>query len=435
MIRLSCLSNFNFLLIKEVFMKKFSRLLFVLLLASCLLIPSSLFAKGVSDNNEKIEALQKAGIITGYPDGSLGLDKPITRAEIAVILTKIKGELIEKNDQQSFNDVGKGHWAKFYVENASQIKNPQGISAIVGYPDGSFKPSNQITYAEILKILVAASKMDLTPADVKESTWPSSWIAWANSMGIIGPNSGIENPEPNKFAPRGHVFIMVYNAMSDDINKIEPKAPDNKKEKAAELSKEIKIENADNKKATVDSEIGNIDSFNKGVNFNHDLFHQEFLKLINADRQNLGCDPLEWADDLTKGASIRSEELVANGSIDVNGKFHRRLDGRPWQTSLDYLEPQISTTTHGENLVEIINSSSNGNIAPKTRKLLTDEKFMAKTLYDLWWNSPGHRDNMMNPKFKYLNLQLRLGDHAKNVDKGKRTFYFVGTTHFRGDYK
>ena len=416
-------------------MKKFSRLLFVLLLASCLLTPSSLLAKENSDNNEKIETLQKAGIITGYPDGSLGLDKPITRAEIAVILTKIKGELVEKNDQQIFNDVGKGHWAKFYVENASQIKNPQGISAIVGYPDGSFKPSNQITYAEILKILVAASKSDLTSADVKESTWPSSWIAWANSMGIIGPNSGIENPEPNKFAPRGHVFTMVYNAMSDDINKIESKAPENINEKTKELSKEIKIENADNKKATVDSEIGNIDSFNKGVNFNHDLFHQEFLKLINADRQNLGCDPLEWADDLTKGASIRSEELVANGSIDVNGKFHRRLDGRPWQTSLDYLEPQISTTTHGENLVEIINSSSNGNIAPKTRKLLTDEKFMAKTLYDLWWNSPGHRDNMMNPKFRYLNLQLRLGDHAKNVDKSKRTFYFVGTTHFRGDYK
>ncbi|MDU5323690.1 MAG: S-layer homology domain-containing protein [Peptoniphilus harei] len=416
-------------------MKKFSRLLFVLLLTSCLLTPSYLLAKENSDNNEKIETLQKAGIITGYPDGSLGLDKPITRAEIAVILTKIKGELIEKNDQQIFNDVGKGHWAKFYVENASQIKNPQGISAIVGYPDGSFKPSNQITYAEILKILVAASKPDLTSADVAESTWPSSWIAWANSMGIIGPNSGIENPEPNKFAPRGHVFTMVYNAMSDDINKIESKAPENINEKTKELSKEIKIENADNKKAAVDSEIGNIDSFNKGVNFNHDLFHQEFLKLINADRQNLGCDPLEWADDLTKGASIRSEELVANGSIDVNGKFHRRLDGRPWQTSLDYLEPQISTTTHGENLVEIINSSSNGNIAPKTRKLLTDEKFMAKTLYDLWWNSPGHRDNMMNPKFKYLNLQLRLGDHAKNVDKGKRTFYFVGTTHFRGDYK
>lgn len=416
-------------------MKKFSRLLFVLLLTSCLLTPSYILAKENSDNNEKIETLQKAGIITGYPDGSLGLDKPITRAEIAVILTKIKGELIEKNDQQIFNDVGKGHWAKFYVENASQIKNPQGISAIVGYPDGSFKPSNQITYAEILKILVAASKPDLTSADVAESTWPSSWIAWANSMGIIGPNSGIENPEPNKFAPRGHVFTMVYNAMSDDINKIESKAPENINEKTKELSKEIKIENADNKKATVDSEIGNIDSFNKGVNFNHDLFHQEFLKLINADRQNLGCDPLEWADDLTKGASIRSEELVANGSIDVNGKFHRRLDGRPWQTSLDYLEPQISTTTHGENLVEIINSSSNGNIAPKTRKLLTDEKFMAKTLYDLWWNSPGHRDNMMNPKFKYLNLQLRLGDHAKNVDKGKRTFYFVGTTHFRGDYK
>ncbi len=40
-------------------MKKFSRLLFVLLLASCLLTPSSLLAKVMSDNNEKIETLQK----------------------------------------------------------------------------------------------------------------------------------------------------------------------------------------------------------------------------------------------------------------------------------------------------------------------------------------------------------------------------------------
>lgn len=416
-------------------MKKFSRLLFVLLLTSCLLIPSSLLAKENSDNNEKIETLQKAGIITGYPDGSLGLDKPITRAEIAVILTKIKGELIEKSDQQVFNDVGKGHWAKFYVENASQIKNPQGVSAIVGYPDGSFKPSNQITYAEILKILVAASKADLTPADVAGSTWPSSWIAWANAMGIIGPNSGVENPEPNKFAPRGHVFTMVYNAMSDDINKIESKAPDITKEKTKEPPKENKMEISDSNKTSADSDIGDIASFNKGVTFNHELFHQEFLKLINADRQILGHKPLEWADDLTKGASTRSEELVANGSIDVNGKIHLRLDGRPWQTSLDYLEPQICTTLHGENLVELIFSCKSGNIGPKARKSLTDEKYMAKTLYDLWWNSPGHRDNMMNPEFKYLNLQLRLGDHAKNVDKSKRTFYFVGTTHFRGDYK
>ena len=149
----------------------------------------------------------------------------------------------------------------------------------------------------------------------------------------------------------------------------------------------------------------------------------------------MGCDPLEWADDLTKGASIRSEELVANGSIDVNGKFHRRLDGRPWQTSLDYLEPQISTTINGENLVEIINSSSNGNIAPKTRKFLTDEKFMAKTLYDLWWNSPGHRANMMNPNYQYLNVQIRVGNYSKDSSPGQNTVFFVGTTLFRGEYR
>ena len=35
------------------------------------------------------ELLRKKGIVTGYPDGSLGLDRPIKRSEVATLLTKI----------------------------------------------------------------------------------------------------------------------------------------------------------------------------------------------------------------------------------------------------------------------------------------------------------------------------------------------------------
>lgn len=66
---------------------------------------------------------------------------------------------------------------------------------------------------------------------------------------------------------------------------------------------------------------------------------------------------------------------------------------------------------------------------------MTDEAVLAKNFYQMWWNSPGHRANMMEPKYRYLNLQVRVGNYAQLGKPGKNTVYFVGTTHFRGDYQ
>lgn len=156
-------------------MKKVSILLAILLLLLIILPTAEVYAIEPSD---KVDALVKAGLVQGYPDGTLGLEKPITRGEISVILTRLKAANIESSGKVIFKDVPKSHWAFDYVNRACQIKNSQGIPAIAGYPDGRFKPSKNISYGEILKILVAATKDDLTSDDVKNSTWPVSWILW-----------------------------------------------------------------------------------------------------------------------------------------------------------------------------------------------------------------------------------------------------------------
>ena len=38
---------------------------------------------------QKFDALKELGIFSGYPDGSAGLDKQMTRAEFAKVLTKL----------------------------------------------------------------------------------------------------------------------------------------------------------------------------------------------------------------------------------------------------------------------------------------------------------------------------------------------------------
>ncbi len=192
-------------------MKRICRLSAVLLLALGLILPArSAFAVS---RDEKIAYLQKAGVVTGYPDGTLGLDAPIKRSEIATLLVKMDGKQGEAAEKAAiFKDVPTSHWANGYVRVASQTKNAGGVSAIIGYPDGTFRPEKNISNAEIVKILVAATKAELTAADEAKAQWPDSWIRWANEMIIIGSRGGIEKLDPEKPATRGDVFVMVYNA-------------------------------------------------------------------------------------------------------------------------------------------------------------------------------------------------------------------------------
>ena len=93
-------------------MKRICRLLAVLFLATGLILP----ARGAfaASRDEKIAYLQKAGVVTGYPDGTLGLDAPIKRSEIATLLVKIDGKQAEAAEKAAvFKDVPTGPTALF----------------------------------------------------------------------------------------------------------------------------------------------------------------------------------------------------------------------------------------------------------------------------------------------------------------------------------
>lgn len=83
------------------------------------------------------------GYIAGYPDGSFRPNAPITREEAAVLLAKIleqRGEKTEDNIILPKDNISS--WAKNAV---SFVMSKKLMS---GYPDGSFKPTRQITRAE-----------------------------------------------------------------------------------------------------------------------------------------------------------------------------------------------------------------------------------------------------------------------------------------------
>lgn len=90
--------------------------------------------------------LTKGGILKGYPDGSFRPDRPITRAELATIITRFDSQFGVLKVTENFEDVS-GHWSEYYVE----FSATRGY--VLGYPDGTFRPDQPITRAETVTMV------------------------------------------------------------------------------------------------------------------------------------------------------------------------------------------------------------------------------------------------------------------------------------------
>lgn len=100
--------------------------------------------------------LSAAGIISGYPDNTFMPDKQVTRAEFVVMLSKAMKWQPEQGELKFRDRAVIYPWAAGYVLTASR----KGV--ISGYGDGTFRPANAITRAEMSAMTVKA--LSLPPA-------------------------------------------------------------------------------------------------------------------------------------------------------------------------------------------------------------------------------------------------------------------------------
>ncbi len=118
--------------------------------------------------NNAISTLTNAGILTGYEDGSFQPNAPITRAEFAAMAARFSD--VEYDGGNSFSDVSDSYWAARYIALAEYL------GWINGYPDGTFRPAQNITRAESMTLVNAV--LERTPdADHMLDdmiTWPDN---------------------------------------------------------------------------------------------------------------------------------------------------------------------------------------------------------------------------------------------------------------------
>ncbi len=189
--------------------RKFISLAVVFTMLCSLLFPAFSYANDIEGTKyeEAIVKLAALNTIKGYEDGSFKPENTITRAELATVITFVLGlqdaAELAKESPTKFSDVKAGEWYTGYINIAANE------NVIAGYPDGTFRPSENVSYSEAVTMLVNA--LGLKPVvDKSGGTWPSNYMSKAAQLGITKVLSSVNGSAK---AIRGDVFLMAWETL------------------------------------------------------------------------------------------------------------------------------------------------------------------------------------------------------------------------------
>lgn len=157
---------------------------------------------------EAVKVLMEKEIITGDTDGLYHPDSNLTRAQACVIVVKamnppaaeITGTATQPAGKSGYTDMAGYGWAEGYI--AYAVKH--GVTK--GYPDGTFKPGNNVTGNELITMVLRAAGFS---DESLGGTWPSNYVDKGAELKIYG-----DIPEMDAYATKQMAAEFTYNALS-----------------------------------------------------------------------------------------------------------------------------------------------------------------------------------------------------------------------------
>lgn len=213
----------------------FFRLTLIGFVASITLI-QPVFAKVYPDvpvnhkHHDAVAELTANSTIQGYPNGEFHPDGLINRAEAVKILTKSKfptdtiDTSIDWHKKANhryvmFPDVAVSKWYSKYVEVSYQNR------IIQGYPDGQFRPGNNINFAEALKVILETYKVDFSQNSyqpnkllyVHNGEWFEKYFTYAYDHNLINQHKFYH---PGQLITRGEFVEIIYRLEEISKNRL-----------------------------------------------------------------------------------------------------------------------------------------------------------------------------------------------------------------------
>lgn len=124
----------------------------------------------VKDNHpfyDTLLDLREKGLMKGYTDGTAKPDNSVSRAEFFTLVMNATGKSLKADD--CFPDVKKDYWGSKYICGAKDL----GLTK--GYPDGTFKPNNNINIVEASAVMARAFNLAV-PATEPGTNWYKPYV-------------------------------------------------------------------------------------------------------------------------------------------------------------------------------------------------------------------------------------------------------------------
>ena len=158
-----------------------------------------------------VQHLTGQGAISGYSDGTFRPNNTVTRAQFAKMLVAGMGWPLTSPATATFRDVPTTDWAFPYIETAVQH------GALSGYSDGTFRPTTEITRAQLAKLIVVGRGWTVQAAtahfsDVPAGDWAFGYVETAVANGVLtGYSDGTYRPTAP--ATRAQVAKILSNGL------------------------------------------------------------------------------------------------------------------------------------------------------------------------------------------------------------------------------
>jgi hypothetical protein len=163
-------------------------------------------------------SMYAAGYLPDFNGGQLEPDRPLSRADLALLLNQAFGDG-SAPPGADFTDVAVNHQAAAAIDQAVA----QGFMS--GYPEGDFRPDQPVPRYEVLVSL--ASGLNLSPSPSPEQTlqafpdanalpeWSLPLVAATAENGLIVNYPNRDQLRPTATATRAEVMAMIHQVLVD----------------------------------------------------------------------------------------------------------------------------------------------------------------------------------------------------------------------------
>ncbi|MDO5707889.1 MAG: S-layer homology domain-containing protein [Andreesenia angusta] len=338
-----------------------------------------------------IQKLVEMDILSGYSDGSFNPEGNITRAETSKILSLAKQLDIQNKADLNITDMSKEHWSYDYVLTLAM----NGI--VRGYPDGSFRPDNNISREEfcimIFKILNPELGESKSFSDLDQS-YAKEEIEALAGLGIV---SGYEN---NLFMPKKNIT---------------------RAEAANMVSKTLKV--------LSESNIREAEAQNINQDFKYDLNEEkdEFIPSETAKDRSLDEDEIKlYGDEATMINAFK--DIALNAASRYEPDFTIRFENPVNQRALENALLEVYETNYeGSRIKNISRTSQIGNY--------NGEYVIYQIKYKLEYNSNADEEALLNQEVQNI-INNIISPTMDDQTKSKIIYdYIIKNTTYASDWR